>query len=330
MKVAVIQGGPSAEAEVSRTSAAGVARALTEAGHEAVRFELEPTLARNLLAGAFNVVFPVTHGRLGEDGALQGLLEVLGLPYVGSGVLACGLACDKIHAKHAFRAHKLPVAEQLVIHVGDDLDGTLALLHDQFPKGVAVKPSTQGSAIGVSLVRDTSDIAALRAAIQLGFKYGDYVLCERLVVGREVTCAVLDSPSFGGLRALPVTEIFSKAAAWYDFKSRYATGGSEHACPAALPAGVAPRVQEIACMAHRALGCRDLSRVDFVVGDGDDGSAVTLLEVNVIPGMTATSLYPEAAAAGGIPFPTLCDGLVRGAVERRGSGSDVEAVPMPG
>ncbi|MFW5740244.1 MAG: D-alanine--D-alanine ligase family protein [Myxococcota bacterium] len=329
LNVAVIQGGPSAEAEVSRTSAAGVAGALQQAGHNVQRLELEPALARNLLEQSFDVAFPVTHGRLGEDGGLQGLLEVLGIPYVGSGVLACALACDKVRAKHAFRAHKLPLAAQLVVHINDDLDGTIGPLRDQFPAGIAVKPPTQGSAIGVSLVRDMNDTDTIRAALRDAFKYDEYVLVERLVTGREVTCAVLDASALGGLRALPVTEIFSKAAAWYDFESRYATGGSEHACPASLPPGVAERVQHIACSAHRALGCRDLSRVDFVVGDGDDESAVTLLEVNVIPGMTATSLYPEAAAAAGFSFPALCDGMVRSAIARQPAGP-VEAIPMPG
>lgn len=329
MKVAVIQGGPSAEAEVSRSSAAGVAGALIKAGHDIDRLELEPSLARTLLEDSYDVVFPVTHGRLGEDGGLQGLLEVLGIPYVGSGVLACAMACDKVRAKHAFRAFKLPVAEQLVIHVGDDLEGTLGPLREQFPSGIAVKPPTQGSAIGISLVLDMNDTDALVAAIRDAFRYDEYVLCERLVKGREVTCAVLDAPEFGGIRALPVTEIFAKAAGWYDFKSKYATGGSVHACPASLPPGVAERVQHLACAAHRALGCRDLSRVDFVVGDGDDPNAVTLLEVNTIPGMTATSLYPEAAAAAGISFPDLCDGMVRSALKRAAAGL-VEAMPMPG
>lgn len=330
MNVAVIQGGPSAEAEVSRVSASGVAEALRKAGHDVERLELGPSLAGALLDGSFDVAFPATHGRIGEDGGLQGLLEVLGLPYVGSGVLACALASDKIRAKQAFRAHDLPLAEQVVVDAHDDLDAAVDSLRQRFPSGVVVKPPTQGSALGVSLVSDVHDTEALRSAFREAFVYDDVVLCERLVRGREVTCAVLDASSLGGLRALPVTEIFSKAADWYDFASRYAVGGSEHACPASLAPGVAQHVQHFACAAHRALGCRDLSRVDFVVGDGDDPSAVTLLEVNVIPGMTATSLFPEAAVAGGVPFPRLCDGLVRSAIARSLERTRVEAVPMPG
>ena len=331
MRVAVVQGGPSFEAEVSRKSAAGVANALQQAGHSVDRIELAPNLARVMLEGHHDVVFPVVHGRLGEDGALQGLLEVLGLPYVGSGVLACAVAGDKVQAKSLFGVHKLPVTDHVVLRARDDIDASIAPLCEHFAScvsGIAVKPTTQGSAIGVTLVRDTNDKDLLRHALIEAFRYDDVVMCERLIVGREVTCGVLDASELVGFQALPVTEIFSKAASWYDFASRYATGGSEHACPASLPPGVFERVQSIACAAHRCLGCRDFSRVDFVVGDGDDASAVTLLEVNVIPGMTATSLFPEAVAAAGIGFAELCDGLVRTALKRVYH-RQIEPKPMP-
>ena len=328
MKVAVIQGGPSAEAEVSRASAKGVAAALEKAGHQTHRLELEPVLAQTLLQRQFDVVFPVTHGKLGEDGGLQGLLEVLGLPYVGSPVIGCAMAADKVRAKHAFRAHDLPVAEQFVISAGDDLDKALVTVIDRLGNGVAVKPASQGSAIGVSLVKDARKPGALRAAIDNALQFDDVVLCERLIRGREATCGVLDVPSLGGLRALPVTEIFSKAADWYDFTSKYAAGGSVHECPARFPLAVVERVQALARQAHRALGCRDLSRVDFMVGDGDNEDAITLLEVNVIPGMTATSLYPEAAAAAGIAFDVLCDAFARNAAERVRDRT-IAALPMP-
>ncbi|MCU0693724.1 MAG: D-alanine--D-alanine ligase [Polyangiaceae bacterium] len=328
MKIAVIQGGPSAEAEVSRKSAAGVAAALQQAGHEPHRLELDAALATKLLGGDFDVVFPVTHGKLGEDGCLQGLLEIIELPYVGSGVLASALAADKVHAKRVFRVHGLPVADELVITRQHDRAATLGKLRSVFSAGVAVKPATQGSAIGVSLVDNTTD-DALCAALDEAFRYDDVVLCEKLLRGREMTCGVLDVPSQGGVRALPVTEIFSKAAGWYDFKSKYAAGGSVHQCPADLPETIGERVQRIACEAHVALGCRDLSRVDFVVGDRDDPRTITVLEINVLPGMTATSLYPEAAAAAGIAFPALCERFVRAAVARHPVRRFVEALPMP-
>ncbi|MCL2823579.1 MAG: D-alanine--D-alanine ligase [Polyangiaceae bacterium] len=332
MKVAIIQGGPSAEAEVSRKSAAAVEQALLLKGHNVNKLELNQELPRALMDTSHDVVFPVVHGKLGEDGAVQGLLEILALPYVGSSVLACALACNKVQAKHAFRVNNLPVAEHHVLHLVDitneNTGPTIQSVANQFPTGVAIKPASQGSAIGISLVPNPRDTSALHHAITTAFQFDDVVLCEQLIQGREVTCGVLDTPTLGGLHPLPVTEIFSKAASWYDFQSRYATGGSVHTCPASLPKHVFERVQTIATAAHQALGCRDMSRVDFIVGDSNNPDAITLLEVNVIPGMTATSLFPEAAAASGIGFADLCDGLVRAAATRTRV-KQVEIKPMP-
>jgi D-alanine-D-alanine ligase len=323
MKVAVIQGGASAEAEVSRRSAAGVAAALKKAGHAPECLELGALLASSLVQRQFEVVFPATHGRFGEDGCLQGLLEIVGVPYVGSGVLASALGMSKIAAKRMFAAADLPLAPQYVVNAGCDLDRTARELREQLGPAVVIKPSSQGSAIGVTRVAGEAGQDVLVKALQDTLAYDDVVLCEKFAPGREITCGIVDlAPE--GLRALPVTEIFSKAADWYDFASRYAAGGSVHQCPASLPAEVAARVQQYACAAHAALGCRDLSRVDFVVGD-----TITLLEVNTIPGMTATSLYPEAAAAAGIPFDQLCDRLVRQAAQRAQGKRELAAVPIP-
>lgn len=329
MKVAVIQGGPSAEAEVSRASAAGVAAALTKAGHQVTRVELTTELAEHCKQASPDVVFPVTHGRIGEDGCLQGMLELLGLPYVGSGVLACAMAMDKTIAKRCFRAFGLPVAPDVVVRSGTDLQAEAKRVRATIGKAVVVKPPTQGSSIGVVRIDENAPDSELAGALEAALTYDDTVLCEHFVRGREVTCAVLDVPSLGGLRAMPPTEIFSKAADWYDFRSRYGKNGSVHQCPADLPAEVFARVQQIARDAHLSLGCRDLCRVDFVVGDGDDPLAITLLEVNAIPGMTATSLYPEAVAAAGIPFDQLCDAFVRAAVDRSRHQRTVQAFAMP-
>jgi D-alanine-D-alanine ligase len=329
MRVAVIQGGPSAEAEVSRRSAAGVAAALGRAGHGVERLELGPSLARALGDGGFDAAFPATHGALGEDGALQGMLEILGVPYVGSGVLASATAMHKPSAKRAFGQAGLPLAADATVLHGEPLGEAARRVRGRLGRGVVVKPASQGSAIGVALVAEDEPDASLERALADALRYDDVVLCERFVRGREVTCGVLEAPALGGLRAFPPTEIFSKAASWYDFASRYAQGGSAHRCPADLGAELSARVQQIACAAHRAIGCRDLSRVDFVVGDGDDPSAVTLLEVNTLPGMTATSLFPEAAAAAGIAFDVLCDALVRGAQERARSVARPDPVPIP-
>jgi D-alanine-D-alanine ligase len=265
---------------------------------------------------------------LGEDGCLQGLLEIVGIPYVGSGVLASALGVNKIAAKRVFAAAGLPLAPQVVIHAGCDVERAARDAREQLGAGVVIKPASQGSAIGVTRVAADAPIEALVAAIRGAFVYGDELLCERFVPGREITCGVIDTPP-EGLCALPVTEIFSKAADWYDFASRYAAGGSMHQCPASLGDDVTKRVQQIACAAHAALGCRDLSRVDFVVGDGAATTAITLLEVNTIPGMTSTSLYPEAALAAGMTFDRMVDRLVRGAAARAVEKCEVRAVPIP-
>lgn len=315
LKVAVIQGGPSSEAEVSRVSASGVAGALASRGHDVTRLECDATLPAKLRDGVFEVVFPVVHGAIGEDGCLQGLLELLALPYVGAGVLASALANDKPAAKVLFRAAGLPVAEELVVR-RDERD-VAARIVATLGSDVVVKPATQGSGLGVTLLPKLTgaDDPRLMSALELAFSLDEAALVERFVKGREITCGVLDLEGEDA-RALPPTEIRAKAADWYDFQSRYGAGGSEHLCPAPLSAKTMARVQEIAVKAHRALGVRDLSRADFVVGPGEDHAEVVILEVNTMPGMTPTSLFPEAAGVAGVAFADLCDRLVHGAKAR--------------
>lgn len=317
LRIAVIQGGPSSEAEVSRVSAAGVAAALARRGHDVTRLELDEKLPGKLLGDRFDVVFPVVHGAVGEDGCLQGLLELLRLPYVGAGVLASALANDKIQAKVAFRAKGLPVAAELVVRRGEPVEQHADRVVEALGTSVVVKPSTQGSGLGVTLLPDLSGARdpRLHAALDDAFRLDESILVERFHRGREVTCGVLDLHGTPAV-ALPPTEIRAKAAEWYDFKSRYGTGGSEHLCPAPLDPATTARVQEVAVAAHRALGVRDLSRCDFVVGPGGAEAEVTLLEVNTIPGMTPTSLYPEAAGVSGVPFEELVDRLVKSARDR--------------
>jgi D-alanine-D-alanine ligase len=312
LRVAVVAGGPSSEASVSRASAAGVQRALVEAGHSAEVLELDAVLSARLSTGAFDVVFPAVHGAVGEDGCLQGLLEVLGLPYVGSGVLASALAMSKRHAKVQFRAAALPVAREYLVHSGDDLDGVPARIRSDLGRAVVVKPGSGGSAIGVETIRADADDGMLARALRRALDLDPVVLVEEFKSGKEVTCAVLEDER--GTRALPPTLIEPKAAAFYDFRSKYAPAGSAHVCPAPFSDVLTARIQTASVLAHTVLGCRDLSRVDFVVDDVN--SEVTLLEVNTLPGMTATSLYPEAAAAAGISFPSLCDALVSRAFAR--------------
>lgn len=325
-RVAVVQGGPSSEAEVSRASAASVATALAAAGHEAVRLELDGALHEALRAGRFDVVFPVTHGAIGEDGCLQGMLEVLALPYVGSGVLASAAAMDKAFARRLFTADGLPVARGLACARTKDAHAEAARVRSALGRAVVVKPSRSGSAIGVARVEAGAPDAELAAALEAAWALDAVAIVEHFAVGREVTCSVLDLDD--GPRALAATEIASPKDAFYTFQARYAPGRSAHTCPADLPPDTTRRVHEVAVAAHRSLGCRDLSRADFVVGDGDDPAAITLLEVNTLPGFTATSLFPEAAAACGVPFPELCDRLVRHAA-RRGAGERNAPLPFP-
>jgi len=313
-RVAVVAGGPSTEAEVSRTSGRAVHKALAEAGFAAELLELDATLPARLVATGFDVVFPATHGALGEDGGLQGLLEVLDLPYVGSGVLASALAMSKPHAKAQFRQYGLPVADDAVLRRGEDVAAAVPELRLRLGGALAIKPASGGSAIGVALLDADVGDAAIQDAIERAFQADDFVLVERCLRGHEVTCGVLERDS--GATALPPTLITAKAGNFYDFTSKYQAGGSEHRCPAPFAPPVIGRLQGLAVAAHAALGARDLSRVDFVVGDGNDPNSVTVLELNSLPGMTSTSLFPEAAGVAGIGFTELCSSLVQRALAR--------------
>lgn len=321
MNVAVIAGGPSSEAEVSRVSGKAVAAALTEAGHRVSVLELAPGLPEALRTLAPDVVFPVCHGAVGEDGCLQGVLELLALPYVGSGVLPSALAMDKPTARILFRASGLPVAKGIVVRSAEDAEVVVAALG----RNVVVKPAAGGSALGVTRLQLGEDLAALTSALARALTQGDEVLVEEFMVGDEVTCGVLDVEP--AARALPPTRIEAKGNDFYDFEARYAPGKSLHTCPPPYPAALLLRIQECAVAAHRALGCRDLSRSDFVVSP--EQGTITLLETNTMPGFTPTSLYPEAAAVAGSSFAALCDALV-GAAVRRGSARRTAAAAFPG
>jgi D-alanine-D-alanine ligase len=226
------------------------------------------------------------------------------------------MANDKPTAKALFRSVGLPVADEVVVR-RDDAVATTRIV-ERLGTAVVVKPASQGSGLGVTLLPsvESADDPRLAAALALAFSLDDAVLVERFVQGREVTCGVIDLEGESA-RALSPTEISPKAAGWYDFQSRYAAGGSEHFCPARLDPATVARVQAVALAAHQVLGVRDLSRADFIVGPGGAEAEVTLLEVNTMPGMTPTSLFPEAAAISGLAFDALCDRLVHGA-KRRG------------
>ena len=311
LRVAVVAGGPSPEAEVSRSSATGIRAALERAGHTTRRIELDATLPSELVAYGPDVVFPIAHGPVGEDGGLQGALEVLNLPYVGAGVLASSVAAYKPTAKVLFRAACLPVADERLLRRGESTAEAAIAVREQLGPAVVVKPASGGSGLGVTLVDADWTAVQVATALDEALESDAVALCERRHLGKELTCGVLERN--GKVIALPATLILPRAAGWYDFESRYAPGGSEHQCPAPLADDVTAEVQAMALAAHRALGVRDMSRADFVLGDDN---SLTLLEINTLPGMTETSLFPEAAAVAGYDFPDLCDGLVRQAAER--------------
>ncbi|XOV89414.1 MAG: D-alanine--D-alanine ligase [Pseudomonadota bacterium] len=308
-RVAVLCGGPSAEAAVSRVSAQGVAEALRSENYQVEVIELDHNLHAKLLASGADVVFPALHGPPGEDGTLQGALEIFGLPYVGSGVMASAIAMNKIMAKLVFASWNLPLVEQLVVERENSIETAVSEILRGLGSYVVVKPSSQGSALGVTLVEDEAQLAQ---ALSTAFELDRALLIEKRIDGREITVGVIDTAD--GPQAFPVIEITTPKDSWYDYEHRYTAGLFEHLMPADLPAAQYERLQQIAVTAHRALGCRDLSRADFVVA-GDDEEY--LLEVNTLPGMTPTSLYPDGARGYGLSFPALMRHFIERALLRK-------------
>jgi D-alanine-D-alanine ligase len=317
-RIAVLQGGPSAEAAVSRVSAAGIADALREGFSTVQCIELDGQVVDRLRAFAPDVVFPALHGPPGEDGTVQGLLEMLGLPYVGSGVHASACAMDKFVAKQLFRAAGLPLARDQLVRRGEDLAAAVRRIGDTLGGRVVVKPTRQGSALGVTLVDDPNSLAG---ALETALSFDARVLVEERVLGREITVGVLELKEPGldpERRVLPVTEILTPEGNWYDFHHRYSAGASVHRIPAAIAETTAAAIGAVALRAHEWLDCRDLSRADLILADDD---RFVLLEVNTLSGMTPTSLFPEGAAAAGFDFPALTARLVHNALARASGAS---------
>jgi len=287
-------GGPSAEREVSLSSGRECAKALRAAGYDVSEIDAGDDLAERLRALAPDVVFNALHGRWGEDGCVQGLLEWLRLPYTHSGVLASALAMDKSRAKEAYKAAGLPVVESRLACKAE------VVARHVLPAPYVVKPNNEGSSVGVYLVLDGAN-----SPPQLSDEMPEVVMVETYAPGRELTCTVM------GDRALCVTEIVTTG--WYDYAAKYTAGGSRHVCPAELPAEIAEACCDYALRAHRALGCRGVSRTDFRWDDSRGLAGLILLETNTQPGMTPTSLAPEQAAAEGMSFADLCRWMVEDA-----------------
>jgi D-alanine-D-alanine ligase len=308
MKVAVLAGGRSSEHDVSQESAAAVRAGLAEAGHDVVdvllardgtwssggeALALQP--ARGLLG--CDAVWPVLHGPFGEDGTVQGLLDLLDVPYVGAGVLASAVCMDKLVFKDLMKAHGLPQVDYAAVAPGED---------SPLEAPAFVKPSRLGSSVGIS--KATTD-EELRDAIETAFEYDPRVIVEAMSPGMEVECAVMgnDEPMASEPGEIVVN------ADWYDYEAKYKPGGMDLQVPARLGEDVRERVRDLAAAVFKLAGCSGLARVDFFV---EDGERVLVNELNTMPGFTATSVFPKLWGLSGVPFPELCDRLVALGVER--------------
>ncbi len=302
--VAVLMGGWSAEREVSLSTGEGCADALRRAGFQVTPIDVKRNIAEVLADLRPDVAFNALHGKWGEDGCMAAILETMEIPYTHSGVRASSIAMDKVKSKILFAAAGIPVAESRVV----DLE--FAAAQHPLPLPYVLKPQAQGSSVGVHIV-DHSSNGPAAMILEERELFGDQVLAERFIPGKELTCAVMGDVALGVIDILP-------AAGFYDYKAKYAPGGSVHVLPAEIPRDVYRKVQQYALAAHQALGCKGVSRADFRYDDtpGSDGELI-LLEVNTQPGMTGTSLVPELAAHAGHTYEDLVTWMVNDASVNR-------------
>ncbi len=319
LRVALLAGGKSGEREVSLTGAREVMKALDPDRYQIKRYDPATDMAKLAAeAGDIDVVFILLHGRFGEDGTVQGFLDLLDLPYQGSGVLGSALAMDKDTAKTLYRAHGLPVAPWSMALPADTTEPDRLLKNLHLP--LVVKPVRQGSSLGMSIAHTPIELAA---AIRQAFTYDGEVMVEEYVKGREITVGIIGNDQ---LTALPLVEIIpGQEHPFFDYQAKYQAGASREICPADLPDEIGRLAQEYAMRAHRALKLRGYSRTDMIVS----ATGIVVLETNTIPGMTPTSLLPQAAAAAGLPFAALLDRLLELAMERKRSSEDTDIAPGP-
>jgi D-alanine-D-alanine ligase len=300
MRVAVLKGGRSLERQVSLRSGARVEDALQRLGHDVVPIDVGADLVDRLLGVRPDVAFVALHGRGGEDGTVQELLELVGVPYTASGPSACSRCMDKVVSKHELRGAGLPTPDFYAFSQAafEELGAARALpaLEERLDFPVVVKPAAQGSALGVRFAGSAEDVPG---AIVAAFSYDARVLLERHVAGRDLAVSVLDGPD--GPQALPIVEAIPHEEHFYDFEARYEIGRTSFVCPAALPGELTAAAQTLAVDVYRLLGCYGFARVDLML-DEAGGGGLQVLEVNAIPGLTQTSLLPQAAEAAGIEF----------------------------
>ncbi|MFH0840193.1 MAG: D-alanine--D-alanine ligase [Candidatus Omnitrophota bacterium] len=299
-KVAVLAGGPSSERAISIRSGRAVYKALKKAGCDVVWEDLTGVGVKRVMNKlSADLVFLALHGRFGEDGTIQKVLENMGFPYTGSGVTASKLALDKIASKKIFEKRGIPVPPYRI------LDRRNAKKAKGFLYPLVVKPQNEGSSIGLSIVKRNEE---LNDAFKRAFRYSDKIIVERFIEGREITVGILDE------KPLPVIEIVP-GRDFYDFYAKYKDKKTEYMVPASLPRHIYKRAQKLGLLAHKALRCRDFSRVDMILSERGD---IFVLEVNTIPGLTTRSLLPKAAGSAGIRFDELCMKLLELALKNRG------------
>lgn len=307
-RVAVMKGGRSLERQVSLRSGARAEDALKRLDHEVVAIDVALDLIRRLRESEPEVAFIAMHGRDGEDGTVQELLEILGIPYTGSGVLACTRATDKVLAKHLMVEAGIPTPDFFAFNetAFRELGAAEALpaIEERLDFPIVVKPSSQGSALGIKFARSAADVPA---ALVAAFSYDSRVLLERYVDGRDLAVSILDGDP------LPVVEAEPRDEEFYDFEARYEIGRTDFVCPAELPDGLTELAQDLAMRTYRLFGCSAFARVDLMLDAAGD---LTVLEANPIPGLTETSLLPQAAEAAGISFDELVGRILELALEK--------------
>jgi D-alanine-D-alanine ligase len=302
-RIGVIMGGRSAEREVSIKSGSAILSSLKRSGYDAIPIDMDEKISENIKGNNIGVAFIALHGPGGEDGSLQGLLEIIGIPYTGSGVLASALGLNKAASRKIFLYHNIQVPPFLIARRDErtDIESILRKLTFSFP--LVVKPCCQGSSIGVSIVKEKKE---LKEGIDEAFRYDSEILIEKFIDGREIHVGILGDKPLGAIEILPKGE-------FYDYEAKYVPGMSDHIFPAPLEEGMYRRVLEAGLSAHNAIGCEGYGRTDcLVTGNGD----IFILEVNTLPGMTETSLLPEIAAKSGIGFDALVEKILGFALNR--------------
>lgn len=308
-KIGVLMGGRSSEREISLRTGEAIYNALIKLGRPAVKIDVGLDIVERIKEEGINLAFLALHGKYGEDGTIQGLLEMIDIPYTGSGILASAISIDKIATKKILSFAGLPTPHFMEVEVTDakelGLQVTAEKIYSEMGLPLVVKAPTQGSTIGITFVHHKEELVS---ALELAYRYDKIALVEQFIPGRELTASVLGNEK---PVALPLIEIVSTTGV-YDYEAKYTTGMSAHIIPPRISSEQQGVIKELAVQAFKALGCRGVARVDFMI---DQQGRPFILEVNTIPGMTATSLLPDAARAAGIEFPELIDRIVKLALE---------------